>query len=296
MRDDAVHDLWIVVVAYGSVAPLERALSGLGGHAGVVVVDNASDAATAALAERLHARYVDPGANLGFAAGVNRALTLLPLPEIDVLLLNPDARISEEAVVELHRALRSDPQLAAVGPARHQDGSGREMPGRLPWHSPRAAWAEAIGIRSASPEGGFLSGAVLLLRGEALLDVGFFDERFFLYAEDEDWQRRALRRGWQVRACPEVAAWHDRGGSESDLRRQQLRLHAATERYVRKWYGRRGWFAFRSALVAGQLLRAVVRSGWRRRSALGLARTYFSGPVRLARRAGAVPPRPGGDG
>lgn len=296
MSDDAPRDLSVVVVAYGSVTTLEKALGELGGRRRVVVVDNASDPATAALAERFHARYIDPGTNLGFAAGVNRALGLLALPETDVLLLNPDARIAEDAVAELHRTLRADPQLAAVAPAVHRDGSGRETPGRLAWHSPRGAWAEALGVRDGSRSNGFLSGAVLLVRGEALADVGMFDERFFLYAEDEDWQRRAVERGWQLRSCPDIVAWHDRGGSEADLSSQQLRLHAATERYVRKWYGRRGWFAFRSAVVAGQLARAVVRPGWRRRSALGLARTYVTGPVRLARRAGVLPSRAAREG
>ncbi len=127
------------------------------------------------------------------------------------------------------------------------------------------------------------------MRRAALADVGLFDERFFLYGEDEDWQRRAVDRGWRVRLCPEVTAVHGSGGTESDPARLQLRLHASLERYVRKWFGGGGWALFRAGTLFGLALRALSRRGPRGRSARRLARLYVAGPDRMARRAGAVP-------
>lgn len=287
MTDDDRRRVAVVVVAYGSPGPLATALAGVEGHE-VVIVDNSSDPATAALADRAGARYIDPGTNLGFAAGVNRALAVLPIPDVDVLLLNPDARVDAEAVSALGGTLRSDRALGAVAPVlRGADGTTEV--GLWPWHTPGRAWTEALGLRRPRG-GGFLSGAVLLLRGDALAEVGGFDERFFLYAEEEDWQRRALARGWNVRHCTDVAAVHERGGTQDELHRQQLRLHAAVERYVRKWFGAGGWLTYRAGTVVGQLGRAVMRRGWRRRSALEIASWYLRGPDRVARREGAVPP------
>ena len=287
-EDGGLH---VVVVAYGPPDALRHSLLALGGNYPVTVVDNGSDPEVRATVRELGARYDDPGANLGFAAGVNRALDALPA-SADVLLLNPDAAISSAEVSRLRRALHAKPDLACAAPALQPPGGGAPAPAGWAWHSPARAWAEALGLARWPPQRSFLSGAVLLLRAEARAEVGPFDERFFLYAEEEDWQRRALDAGWRIRYCADITAVHAPGGTDRDLARQQLRLHAATERYVRKWYGAGGWMLYRSAVIVGQLLRAVVRRGWRRRSALRLARLYLIGPDRSALAGGAVPTAP----
>lgn len=279
-----------VIVAYGPAARLKDALDDLGDACPVTVVDNGSDGEVERLARQHGARYLDPGANLGFAAGVNRALSGLSLPDVDVLLLNPDARIVPATLARLRQALEADPTLACVAPAQRPSDSAAESPACWPWHTPARAWAEALRLARRRPRRVFLSGAVLLLRGAALAEVGGFDERFFLYAEDEDWQRRAIAAGWRIRLCPDVAAVHSPGGTDDDLGRQQLRLHAATERHVRKWHGTAGWTSYRSAVVVGQLLRAATRRGWRRRAALRLVGLYLAGPDRRAMDTGVVPP------
>ena len=62
----------MVVVAYGDPEPLRRNLECLADTQRLLLVDNSSSAATAAIAATLGARYIDPGENLGFAAAVNR--------------------------------------------------------------------------------------------------------------------------------------------------------------------------------------------------------------------------------
>jgi GT2 family glycosyltransferase len=281
----------VIVVAYGAPDALAGALAFLGGGFPVLVVDNSSAPEIAAVAGAAGAQYVDPGANLGFGAAVNVALDHLDDPGRDVLLLNPDARIDPAELQRLHAELLSHPDLACVAPAQHVPGSAAPSRARWPWHTPGGAWAEAFGLsrRRLRSSRYFLGGAVLLLRKKALADVGGFDERFFLYSEDEDWQRRARDRGWRVRFCPDIVAQHAAGGSETNAPRLQLRLHAAIERYIRKWYGPWGWALYRSATIFGLSLRVVARHGERRRAAARLAHLYVTGPDRTARRARAIP-------
>ncbi len=280
----------VVVVAYGAPDSLAVALATLGARYPAVVVDNSSSGAVEAVARSAGARYVDPGVNLGFAAAVNLAVGLLDDPGRDVLLLNPDARIEPQELARLHDVLLASPDLACVAPAQRTPGSAAPSRARWPWHTPSGAWAEAVGLsrRRLRSSRYFLGGAVLLLRKSSLAEVGSFDERFFLYGEDEDWQRRALERGWRVRFCPEVSAEHVSGGTDTDITRQQLRLHASIERYIRKWNGPVGWAVFRAGTLFGQALRLVARRG-RRRDTARQARLYLTGPDRSARRAGAVP-------
>ena len=283
----------VVIVAYGAPDLLAGALTALGGEFPVVVVDNSSSSDAADLARSSGARYIDPGANLGFAAAVNVGLAGLPDPGRDVLLLNPDARIEPGQLARLHKELLARPDVACVAPAQHTPGVVTPSRVRWPWHTPAGAWADAVGLarRRLGSSRYFLSGAILLIRKAALAEVGRFDERFFLYSEEEDWQRRALARGWRIRFCPEVSAEHATGGTEHDSTRLQLRVHAGIERYIRKWYNPVGWAVYRAGTLFGLLLRLIVFQGPRRASAAGLARLYLTGPDRAAKRAGAVPPR-----
>ena len=105
----------VVVVAYHHAQLLRRSLAPLT-HLPVTVVDNSSDPEVRAVCAELSVRYLDPGRNGGFAAGVNHALDDRLAPDADVLLLNPDAVIDAEGVRRLHRALRAEPDLASVGP------------------------------------------------------------------------------------------------------------------------------------------------------------------------------------
>ena len=288
--DSPVH---VVVVAYGPPSALADALGALEGAFPVVVVDNGSSPDTAAVVARAGARYVDPGTNLGFTAAVNVALDMLRGRTGDVLLLNPDARIDAAGVGRLHALLHEEAASGMRGPGARRarvaaPGACRVGRGTRPWA--RGCGQPAVKPGVCDTARFFLGGAVLLLRREALTEVGAFDERFFLYGEDEDWQRRARMVGWRTRYCPEVVAEHGGGGTEDDLRRLRLRLHAATERYMRKWYGPAGWACYRAASVAGFGVRAIAGRGARRRAAR-LARLYLAGPDRAARRAGAFPPQ-----
>jgi GT2 family glycosyltransferase len=127
-------------------------------------------------------------------------------------------------------------------------------------------------------------GSVLLLRSGALDDVGGFDERFFLYAEETDWQRRAFERGWRMAYCEDVVATHIGAGTggSADLRR--VHFHASQERYIRKHHGTAGWQVYRAGIMAGAFLRALVLPGERGREAARRFHLYRRGPCRVESR------------
>lgn len=286
-RSAAMPEVAVVVVAYGAPGELERCLDGLGDGYQVLVIDNSSSPAVAEVVHRAGAAYRDSGANLGFATAVNRALDALGPDPGDVLLLNPDAVVTADAVAELQRRLRAAPDLACAAPAQCHP-SGAEV--RVPWPfaTPAGAWREAVGLSRRGRPWGFVIGSVLLLRSEALADVGRFDERFFLYGEEADWERRAVGRGWRIGFFPEIRALHVGAATETDETRHQLRFHAGVELHVRKWHGRLGWRSYQLATVLTALRRALFGSAASRCSSLWLARLYALGPLARARRAGVL--------
>jgi GT2 family glycosyltransferase len=283
--------LYVVVVAYGDPHALGHCLDALGGAYPVVVVDNSSSVETRTVAAAAGATYIDPGDNLGFAAAVNLGVGATPLPAVDVLLLNPDAVIEPPDLERLRAALHSDAATACSAPAQHRPGS--DKPATVCWPFPTAsgAWSEAVGLGRFAHGWGYVIASVLLVRGEALVDVGGFDEGFFLYAEEADWERRATRRGWTVAYCPDASAVHAGAATDPDAARREVRFHAGVETYVRKWHGPLRWRSYQTATVLTALRRAAVSGGARRRGAVRLARLYASGPRRTARRRGAIPER-----
>lgn len=269
----------IVVVAYGAADLLRSTLEPLLGES-VLVVDNSSSPEVRAVCSAPGVRYVDPGHNGGFAAGVNVGLRERRAADSDVLLLNPDARIEPSGIRLLAEALRARPDLASVSP-RLRAPDGHEERVLWPFPTPRGAWLDAVGL-GRHRRGEFAIGAVLLLRAEAIRDIGGFDESFFLYAEETDWAYRAAQRGWQHAVVPNVAATHVGAGTSGDATRREVRFHAGQERYYRKHFGGPGWQAARLAQLAGSAVRSL-RTGREGRLARERFVTYLLGPLRVER-------------
>ena len=269
--------LEVVVVAYGQPKLLARALAPLDGLS-VTVVDNSSSPDVRAVVERTTARYVDPGRNGGFAAGVNEGLRRAD-PRVDVLLVNPDAVIDRSGIDTLRAALAQDDRLASVGPAQF-DAAGRPSRVAWPFPTPFGTWVDAAGLGSLR-RSSYVIGSVLLLRHEALEQVGpFDDERFFLYAEETDWAYRATRLGWRHRVVDDVHVEHEGAATSTDDVRREGHFLAAHEIYLRKHYGGLGWQVSRAANVVGAGVRAMLLRGDERRAARHRAVLYLRGPAR----------------
>ena len=84
--------------------------------------------------------------------------------------------------------------------------------------------------RSAGPVHNAI-GAAMLVRREAIRDVGAMDERIFLYGEDLDWCYRMWQRGWEVHVVPEAVmehAYERQSRRTLDLRSAATRHHWAS--------------------------------------------------------------------
>ena len=277
------RELHVVVVAFHAAEQLSRSLAALDRQFAVMVIDNSSSADVAAVAHRWGAEYVDAGGNRGFAAGVNLALRRLEASPADVLLLNPDATIEPDGVRDLSCFLdRPDHERVAAVSPRLADAAGTQQKVVWPFPTPGRMWLEAVGLGRVGITDTFVVGAVLLLRREAIGDVGLFDERFFLYAEETDWQRRALANAWVSAVDVDVVAKHAGAGTSVDPRRRETLFHAAQQTYITKWYGRSGWRFYRAAAILGAGARSLVLTNGRRRQARLRTSLYFRGPCRVA--------------
>ncbi|MDQ6782829.1 MAG: glycosyltransferase family 2 protein [Actinomycetota bacterium] len=217
-----------------------------------------------------------------------------------VLVLNDDTELGPGALDEMVEAMDVAPRLGALAPSV-VDGAGRVAATRLERPTAKTSWRydwRGVG-ELADAEHGWLQGCCLLLRTEAIADVGFFDERFFLFYEDGDLSRRLVEAAWSLAVCPQARITHF--GHQTVLRPELAiftPMQGLRSRYLyfAKHEGRP-----RSSLIAwvGRGLMAargvrLILSGVRHRQLGGLrqGRVFLTLAAYNPRRAVSLPPRP----
>jgi GT2 family glycosyltransferase len=186
------------------------------GGAELIVVDNGG-LAELIRATAPHARLIEPGANIGFAGAVNRAIAIARGRW--VALLNDDARLHEDALTVALRAGERDSRIGSVaGQVRFEAAPGMINSTGIAVDSLGVAVERLAGRTVAeAAAGGEVFGATgcfALYRSEMLGRVGGFEERFFAYLEDVDLAWRAAAAGWTAVYEPAAIAWH-RGSASS---------------------------------------------------------------------------------
>ena len=160
--------------------------------------------------------------NPGYAAAANRGFALLGEPDF-FLILTHDVELGKECIQLMLSHLVCTPRVGLVGPLvldRREPrvvwsaGGSRTRWRRLPQH--RLAGASLTEVLSCSPARvDWVEGAVLLVRGSVLQDIGGLSEAYFLYMEDVDLGSRVRARGWSVDCVRAARAWQSPGGGLS---------------------------------------------------------------------------------
>ncbi len=183
-----------------------------------LVIDNGShDSVAPAVRERFPAvRCVELPVNLGYAGGNNVGLRQAIEEGYDfAFVLNNDTVVEPGFLRAAVDAATAEPRVAAVGgkvvafdePCRLWMTYGTVNYRQSLIHL--EGWgARDDGQYDTRREVEWVPGCALLLRREALVDVGLFDERFFAYHEDVDWCTRARARGWRVLFEPDSVVRH----------------------------------------------------------------------------------------
>ena len=257
-----VADVSVVIVNHNGNGFLETSVASACASAQqVIVVDNASDDDSIAMLESRAGefpslRIIRNDRNLGFSKACNIGIEASHREWI--LLLNPDARLTETSLDRLVEALRDNPGAGMAGP-RLTNPDGTEQPdGRRDIPTPRKALHRALAIGPLARIAGLvgrdfsrhehplpdttepveaISGAAMMLRRDALRDVGLLDEGYFLHCEDLDWAMRFSQAGWDILFVPDAVVIHDKGGcSHSRPVFVEWHKHRGMLRFYRKFF------------------------------------------------------------
>lgn len=281
-------------LAVGALAALEQERAAESGLR-VILVDGGSNDGSAAILQKgiddrrfgSWASLLPLGINGGFGWANNQAI--LRLLQSDhapdyILLLNPDTVIEPGAVSRLADALDAHPRCAAAGsqliePDGSPSGSAFVWPdlrseidrGAKLGILKRLLGFRPFAVEAPAGEVDWVTGASVMLRSDALRDVGLFDTGFFLYFEEVELMWRLHCAGWSIRHEPASRVAHV-GGAATGV--NGSRPEAERPARPAYWYKSRRRFM---ALAHGKKGPLVASLGWLAGHATLVARRAIGG-------------------
>lgn len=248
-----------------AIAAARRAAAGL--DTALVVADNGSTDGTP---EAVRAAFPDAevlvsGDNPGYGAALDRAFARFPGAYL--CALNADVLLEPGCLRTLRDFLEGHPECGLAGPSfTGRDGRPQASCKRLPTLG--FALGELFALHALAPGNRWnrhfyyvgenlrgatyvetVSGAAMLIRGEAFRRVGGFDEGFRLYFEETDLCRRLQGAGYRVAFVPEARAIHWHGASTLQTSARQVEYYLSYRRFMRK-HGGPGAARILSAAIA----------------------------------------------
>lgn len=294
--DNVVFRVSVIIINYGTaalaIAAVESVLAQ--DHGPYVVdlhiVDNASpsgDAATLAkAATQAHwqgcVTLYPETENHGFGRGSNLVFDRLatePVPPDFVFLLNPDARLRNDAIVRLADFLIEHPNAAIAGAKINMPGVGARVAAfRFPSVLGEFGSAVAFGPISRffqrwdmsmsrdlkTQQVDWVAGAAMMARFSVIRTLGGFDPVYFLYYEEVDLMRRAQTAGWQTWFVAEAEVDHEEGaatnvgGASPERRRKPGYWYNSWRNYFLRRHGRLIALLAASAWMSGAALNCVI--------------------------------------
>jgi hypothetical protein len=238
----------------------------------VVVVDNGSSDNSVSRVKEGYPQVIviEAGSNLGFAAANNKAVQQAKGDFL--LLVNTDALLQKGCAQSLLQIMEADPRVGMVGPQLlNEDGSPqtsyeatptlatetlnrsllkRLFPSRFPGKSRKLSEPEQVET---------LIGAVMMIRRQALEELGGFDEDYFFFMEETDLAVRMREAGWKVVHDPLASAVHLQGATAKTYY-ASARIEFYRSRYIffRKHYGLRAMRLLKGVLTTNLALNILA--------------------------------------
>ncbi|MFX0202027.1 MAG: glycosyltransferase family 2 protein [Candidatus Hodarchaeota archaeon] len=275
-------DLSIVIVNWNTKKLLKNCLESLYQTINtvnfeVIVVDNGSKDGSKEMVQKTfpQVKLIANSTNLGFSAADNQGIKVSHGKYL--MFLNSDTLVLPLAIDEMIEFISQRPQVGVVGcRLLYGDGTPQESIGifhsvpRLLLHSlyidklfPQltvyGAYPVTHPIYHKLNEVEVIKGCAMVVRREALNEIGLFDERFFLYSEETDLSYRIRKAGWKIYFYPYVKIIHY--GERSTRMRASWaarELERSLLKFIKKHYGKRHAVVAKALLISHCLLAFII--------------------------------------
>ncbi len=276
----SLPDLSVVILNYNTRDLLRACLRSVLASRGlyglqVIVVDNVSTDGSADMvaAEFPSVVLVCSAENRGFANGNNQGLRIAEGRYC--LLLNPDTEVPPDGLAKLVAFMDGHPEVGACGPKLVRADGSLDLACRRSFPTPAVSFYRLTGLSRLFPrsprfarynltyldenelaEVDSVVGACMMVRREAMEQVGLLDETYFMYGEDLDWAYRMKAAGWKVYYNPAVTVLHyKRESSRQRPVKTIVEFYRAMLIFHRKHFAPRTFFLLNWLIVLGIYVR-----------------------------------------
>ncbi len=285
MEQERLLDLYIVIVNYNTRDLLRYCLASIYESRGqfsfdVCVVDNCSTDGSAEMVRREFPQVtlIESPYNGGYAYANN--LGLRQAEARYYLLLNPDTVLPPSALAEMLAFMDAHPDAGAAGPRLLLADGSLDLACRRSFPTPAISFYRLTGLSRLFPrsprfgrynltcldpnlttEVDSVVGAFMMVRREALQQVGLLDEDFFMYGEDLDWAFRMKQAGWKIYYNADVSVLHYKRASSRHSLKAQVEFYRAMYLFFRKHYAQDTPFWLSALIIAGIYLAGALNVG-----------------------------------
>ncbi len=172
--------------------------------------------------------------NLGFSGGQNLGIKYALEKKADyVVVLNNDVLIDKNLLLELLKTFEIKKDCGIVSPKIyfakghefHKERYKEDERGKVIWYAGgKMDWKNVLAFHKGVDEvdkgqydvlekTDYASGCCMMIKKEVFESVGFFDDDYFLYYEDNDLCQRAKKKGFESYYQPKAILWHLNAGS-----------------------------------------------------------------------------------
>jgi GT2 family glycosyltransferase len=258
-------DVSVIIVNWNTKGLLRDCLCSVYDHAGdidyeIIVIDNSSTDGSASMVKNDFRQVIliENSENRGFAAANNQGMAVAKGKY--VLLLNSDTVVLDSSIANTVRFADENPQVAVAGcrvlnPDRTLQRTCFMFPSVLNmllsstylyklfpknrfFGREQMTWWDRNDVRIVD----VVTGCFMLVRREAIEQVGVMDERFFMYGEETDWCYRFREKGWKVMFAPVGEIIHFGGQSTAQKPVAMIvQLRLSILKFIKK---HNGWPAY----------------------------------------------------
>ncbi len=271
-------NLSVIIVSWNTVELLRKCLASVyhnppGDHFEVIVVDNVSSDGSVQMVQQQfpQVKLLTNKRNVGFATANNQAIEQSSGRYI--LLLNPDTEVKPGALKIMVQFMEDHPEVGAVG-AQLLNPNNTLQPSCYPAPTLSREFWRLFHLDKFWPYGTYnmfqwdlnrarevdvVQGAALLLRREALNEVGVLDTDYFIYTEEVDLCYRLQQAGWRLYYVPQARVVHYGGQSTQQVAADMfLQLYRSKLLFFRKHHGLLASYIYKFILFGAVLMRLLV--------------------------------------